>query len=346
MDGGAVFLNQKRIDECIAWLMEKGSPPMKYLTGKHLLKMKEGSPELAALRNAVEDCADAREIFATQEADGSWCSGGSWAMKPSYLQKGRAGGYDPDSPKYVTANWVLPLLGDMGLTIADPRVRRASEYIFSYRGLGSRDRVFNDPSFIPGPGDGGLCCRFFQSLAALGKVGLGSDPRVGRGLQAVLRIQRDDGGWASEACVQDRKWTRSCPFSSYHAALALYSSGNPEYRESLIRALEFLLWHLGYKTESQIGRFFFHGHSTVHELLMFSELKVGLASTPVKTMLSWLKGMYRPDEGYFRNEGKPVSRYSLKEDGMDSRVAKYRLYHLAEDEWLTYYAARIATNLI
>jgi hypothetical protein len=30
---------------------------------------------------------------------------------------------------------------------------------------------------------------------------------------------------------------------------------------------------------------------------------------------------------------------------MDSRVAKYRLYHLIEDDWLTYYATRIAANL-
>jgi len=38
-------------------------------------------------------------------------------------------------PKYVTAIWVLPLLGDMGFTVADKRIRKACEYIISYKEL-------------------------------------------------------------------------------------------------------------------------------------------------------------------------------------------------------------------
>jgi hypothetical protein len=56
--------------------------------------------------------------------------------------------------------------------------------------------------------------------------------------------------------------------------------------------------------------------------------------------------MYRADEGCFRYIGKPISKYSNREDGMDARVAKYRLYHLIEDDWLTYYMTRIGANLL
>jgi hypothetical protein len=81
----------------------------------------------------VQTCRDAEEIFSKQREDGSWCSGGSWALKPPYLQKSKTGGYDPESPKYVTAIWVLPLLGDMGFTADDQRIRKACEYILSYK---------------------------------------------------------------------------------------------------------------------------------------------------------------------------------------------------------------------
>ncbi len=79
---------------------------------------------------------------------------------------------------------------------------------------------------------------------------------------------------------------------------------------------------------------------------MFSELQVGLEEEPVQALLEWLMTMYHPDEGYFKYTGKPISKYSRRQDAMDSRVAKYRLYHLIEDDWLTYYATRIGANLL
>jgi len=78
---------------------------------------------------------------------------------------------------------------------------------------------------------------------------------------------------------------------------------------------------------------------------MFTELKVGLAEKPVQALLEWLMTMYHADEGRFIYNGKSISQYSRRKDGMDARVAKYRLYHLIEDDWLTYYATRIGANL-
>jgi hypothetical protein len=261
-------------------------------------------------------------------------------LNPSYMQKSRTCGYDPESPKYVTAIWVLPLLGDMGFTIRDERIRKACEYILSYKEIVPYYRIFNDPS-AGSSRELGICGRFFQRLTAFGKVGFTDDPRVKRGYQAILAAQREDGGWVNQGCMEKNAWTRSCPFSSYHAALALYCSGKKEYRKPLTKALEFLVRQLSQKKPDDIRRFFWHGHSTVHELLMFSQLKVGLQSKPVGVMLEWLKGMHDPDEGCFTYAGKPISQYSRRKDGMDSRVAKYRLYHLVERDWLTYWAARI-----
>jgi len=78
----------------------------------------------------------------------------------------------------------------------------------------------------------------------------------------------------------------------------------------------------------------------VRELLAFSELGIGLRTRPVKTLLTWLKSLYDAKEGCFHYAGKAISRYSRREDGIDARVAKYRLYHLIEDDWLTYHLTR------
>ena len=340
------MLSANQIDKSVAWLLDNGSPPVRYLTHKYLLKAPSSS-EMDSLWGDVQTCRDPEEILSKQRGDGSWCSGGSWALKPSYQQKSKPGGYDPESPKYVTTIWVLPLLGDMGFTVEDARVKKACEYILSYKVEGMEEcyRIFNDSSFYPdydafGP------CRFSQWLVALGKVGLQEDVRVKKGYEVLLGSQREDGGWVSPAHFRERNWTRSCPASSYGAALALYCSKNEGYRDQLVKALEFLVWHLSTKQAQEIQRFFYHGHSIVHELLMFSEFGVGLKRKPVRAMLEWLVAMHCPDEGCFKYVGKPISRYSRRKDGMDSRVAKYRLYHLIEDDWLTYYATRIGANLI
>ena len=340
------MLNANQIDKSVAWLLDNGSPPVRYLTHKHLLKASSG-PEMDDLWGGVQTYRDAKEILSKQREDGSWCSGGSWALKPSYLQKSKPGGYDTESPKYVTTIWVLPLLGDMGFTVEDARIEKACDYILSYKvaGMEIYYRIFNDPSFYPDYDEFGPC-RFSQWLVALGKVGSQEDVRVKRGYEVLVGSQREDGGWVAPVHFRERNWTRSCPFSSYGAALALYCSKNEGYSDQLIKALEFLVWHLSTKQAQEIQRFFYHGHSTIHELLMLSEFQVGLEEEPVRAMLEWLMTMHSPDEGCFRYTGKPISKHSRRKDGMDSRVAKYRLYHLIEDDWLTYYATRIGANLI
>jgi len=340
-----LILNAGQIEKNTAWLLSNGSPPVRYLTHKNLLKTTSDSNLVAQLWDDVRTCRDAEEIFSQQREDGSWCSGGSWALKPPYLQKSKTGGYDPESPKYVTAIWVLPLLGDMGFTAEDPRIRKACEYILTYKEIELHDRIFNDSSFSVNDPQIDICARFSYRLAALAKVGFQNDARVKRGYTALLNTQREDGGWISPHCAFQRNWTRSCPFSSYGAALALYSAKSEEYRNPLMKALEFLVWHLSTKQAGEIQRFFYHGHSVIHELIMFTEFNVGLKEKPVQELLEWLMTMYHPDEGGFRYIGPSISKYSRRKDGMDSRVAKYRLYHLIEDDWLTYYATRIGANL-
>jgi hypothetical protein len=341
---------EEQIRRSVDWLCDNGSPPVRYLTHRYILGASPGSMRLKDLWHGVEKCGDVIEIFSKQNDDGSWYSGGSWSTKPSYLQKE---GYTPYSPKYATTIWVLILLGDMGFDMSDPRIRKACEFTMGFQHpdgtFGSfaksyfkRKRASHEPPNIP--------CHFAGYLTGLAKVGMGTDPRLDKSFDLLLRWQRDDGGWLNERHITGeaspyKVWTRSCPFVTYFACQALRHSGRGEAREPFRRGLDFLARHLGTKRPEEQKRFFYHGHETVRELLMFSEEGTAVPGKVVDTLLGWLVGMYDPETGTYRYDGKPISKMSRRVDGHTSREFKYRLYHMIEDDWLTYYVTRILRNL-
>jgi hypothetical protein len=337
-----MILNTKQINKNIDWLLSNGSAPVRYLTHKHILGITHSPRAMRRLWADVENSPFVQEIFSKQEKDGSWHAGGSWAHGPSYSIKG---GIDPYTPKYTTTVWILPLLGEMGYSAKDKRILKACRYVVSHGYF--LDPIFRKPiDHISGSAIELSPCRFAQYMMALGSVGFVSDSRVKKGYEVLLHMQRGDGGWVFRRHYKQMGWTRSCPYSSYHGTAALYCSKDPAHREALIRGLKFLVWHLSTKKARHLRQFFYHGHSTVRELLMFSELDVGLKTKAVKTILNWLMTMYNPRQGCFSYAGKPVSKYSNNQDGIDSRVAKYRLFHLIENDWFTYHMTKIAVSLM
>ncbi|MCP4258606.1 MAG: hypothetical protein GY774_14065, partial [Planctomycetes bacterium] len=327
-----MFLNSNQIKKNIDWLLTNGSAPIKYLTHKYLLATADSSKAMKSLWCDVEKSPCVREIFGKQEKDGSWHAGGSWAHNPSYTVKG---GIDPYRPKYVTTVWILPLLGEMGYYATDERILKACRYAVSNGYF--LEPIFNKPTSQISQCKTDLCpCRFAQYMMALGAVNFVDDVKVEKGYEVLLCMQRDDGGWFYPRHAEQTGWTRSCLYSTYHATMALYYSGNPAHREALIRAAEFILWHLSTKEQCNLQQFYYHGHSMVRELVMFSQLGIGLRTKAVKAILKWLMTMYDAREGCFRYAGKPVSKYRKKQDGIDATVAKYRFYHMIENDWLTF----------
>jgi hypothetical protein len=185
-----------------------------------------------------------------------------------------------------------------------------------------------------------------DEVLALGKVGMGRDRRLRRSYDLLIRWQREDGGWVDEKHKEERKWTRSCPAVSHAAASALYHSRNPRYEEPLIRALNFQVWHLSIKDEHELQRVIYRGHDMIKELVMFTEKGVGLSSKPVRVLLDWFKGMYDSSDGHFTYRGKPISKHAWNEDKLTPYALKFKTYHLITDDWLTYYMAMIAKNLL
>jgi hypothetical protein len=361
-----MFLSPDQIDRCTRWLLAHASPPVQYLTRWRILKADPRSSMMCELWKTVASSREADEIFSKQNEDGSFFSGGPWGPRGYRRETGR--GYTATRPKFVTTAWLIPFLGEMGFTAAnDERVRKSCEFILQDIGAPNR---FPEPL----PLEANCCGLYAIPLLALASVGMTEDERLRGSWNWLNLCQRSDGGWLNPSHLVDSPtpatskgrwpWDRSCAWGSYFAVEALFYRGNPLSRPALTAGLEFLNWHLSKAGRESIQTWVYHGHNTVKELLMFSEAGLDLSSGPVLALLEWLKGYYRPDEGMFRTQEKPIPDFvrhvsAIIQDYSDRMgpaywessaktsppVLRYHLYHLVEDDWLTYTLTRIAQNI-
>ncbi len=355
-----MFLSATEINACIHWLKENASSSVKYLTYKYILK--DSPQSMRGLWEYVEQSSSAEEIFSKQNEDGSWFSGGPWGPRGYCQQTGR--GYTISRPKFVTTAWILPFLGEMGFTIADERVKRSCDLML-------RAADFQNYASVP-PSQAPNCCGLSAiPLRAFASVGMALDERLQGAWDWLTWCQRTDGGWLNPNHLADARtpsktqgrwpWNRSCVWGSFFAIQALYYAQKVDV---LTPALEFLRWHLLQKDPRHIQTWVYHGHNIVRELLMFSETGFDMREQPFLDLLAWLKGYFRPGEGAFRTQAKPIPNFVRQvsairrefeeKKGADywdivaktsAPVLRYHLYHLVEDDWLTYYMTRIAINM-
>jgi hypothetical protein len=338
-----MFLNPRQIDGNIEWLLANASPPVKYLTHHHLLGLEPASDRAKELWQAVEQFEIVQEVFSKQQPDGSWHASGPWAQKPSYMPKG---GYSPFTPKYVTTVWILMILGEMGFQIGDARIDRACKYALAHQLPNGLFHRFAKTSEVP---DWGMKdaseldsapCDLSVYLRALGSVGMLEDPRLDKSYDLLLKWQREDGGWVLQKHLEERFKTRSCPSSTHGAAVALYQHGGLEYEPAIRQALTFLVQHLAHKDTGKLRKLVFRGHDYLTELLMFSDVGVGLEECSVQIVLKWLMSMYDAEQSCFHYTGKRSEATDL-----GPAASRYWLFQRIEDDWLTYHMTRIALKL-
>ena len=361
----AEFLTPDEIEACTTWLLDNASPAVKYLTHRHILKANPDSEAMEGLWKGVQDSTEAKLIFSLQHEDGSWFSGGPWGPRGYRRQSGH--GYTASRPKFVTTAWILPFLGEMGFTYRDRRIRKSCEYILT--------EVQYPDSLLDYTAQERNCCGLEAvPLRAFASVGMAADARLRGGWERLNLCQREDGGWLNPNHLPDSRtpsqtvgrwpWSRSCAWGSFFAVQALYYAKGQGFDAHLTAALEFMRWHLCQKDERHIQTWVYHGHNLVKELLMFSEAGFDLQAQPLQAVLEWLKAYYRPTEGMFRTQEKSIPNFVrhlsvvIKDfeqcHGPDywetvaktsPPVLRYHLYHLVEDDWLTYYLTRIAVNI-
>jgi hypothetical protein len=161
----------------------------------------------------------AAAILEDQFPDGHWVTPGSSARE---LYR----------PKYTVTNWQAIVLGDLGATKKDPRVRRTAELLLD-RWSGKEGDHYADLS-----GRVGEICVTGNAVRTLVRFGYLDHPSVQASLDWILRNQKADGGWH---CFPSRTGTLDGWEGLAAFAAIPESERDDRLRRSIERGAEFYL---------------------------------------------------------------------------------------------------------
>ncbi|MGC2290076.1 MAG: hypothetical protein WA688_09530 [Thermoplasmata archaeon] len=159
--------HQKVLD----WLLEPGQPSVRYLALTQLLGKSESDSDVRDAKARIPSAGWVEEILARRDPAGGWVR-----EKSLY------------HPKYISTNWNMLALSDLGATRAIPAVRASCE-------------LWMDRSPLKGGGVGGFSkgnghhCYTGNMARALIRFGYGNDPRVRKALDWLVETAHPKGGW-------------------------------------------------------------------------------------------------------------------------------------------------------
>jgi hypothetical protein len=159
------------MNRVVDWLLEPSQPAVRYLALRDLI---DGTSrgELEEARRAIPDRGWANNILSKQK------QGGNWLDNEDGLYR----------PKYLSTNWNLLLLSDLGVTREDPRIAKScSLWMETYA---RADGGFDTPGT-----ESSEHCLVGNTARALIKFGYADDHRVGSALDLLVSTQKEDGGW-------------------------------------------------------------------------------------------------------------------------------------------------------
>ncbi len=153
------------------WLLEDDQPSVQYLALTNLLGRQEDEPEVRSAKEMIPKKGWAADILAKQRP------GGWWVSEESLYR-----------PKYLSTNWMLLILADLGLTREHPGIDRACRLWM--------DRFAKeDGGFAADKMKKGHLCIVGNTARALVQFGYVDDPRVRSAFQWLVDHQDKNGGW-------------------------------------------------------------------------------------------------------------------------------------------------------
>ncbi|MHB1133828.1 MAG: nitrogen fixation protein NifH, partial [Chloroflexota bacterium] len=220
----------------LPWLLDEQNPAMRHLALCQLLGRPADDPEVVAARQASTANGPIAGILAAMDPAGYWVKSG-----PGY------------GPKYTSTVWSLLFLAQLGADPAEPRLRRACEYVLSHSlspcGGFSASSVAESSS---PPDSAALHCLNGNLAWALLSLGWGEDARLRGALAWQARAISGEGGpryYASGtsgpgfACAANEK--QPCAWGSVKGVLALAAvppaERSPELARALAAGVDFLL---------------------------------------------------------------------------------------------------------
>lgn len=201
------------------WLLEPDQPSIRYLTLTQLLGRKASDADVREARARIPYTGWAAEILARRDPAG-W-----WVREKSLYH-----------PKYISTNWNLLALSDLGATRSIPAVRASCE-------------LWMRRSPLKGGGVGGFStgkghhCYTGNMARALIRLGYGDDPRVRKALDWLVRTAHPKGGWTCWSFTDGPAPGRNLDSWEGLSAFAVYprSKWTPKTKDCVERGAEFFL---------------------------------------------------------------------------------------------------------
>jgi hypothetical protein len=201
------------------WLLEKNQPSVRYLTLTRLLGRKSTDSEVKEARLEIPRKGWVADILSRRDP------GGWWVREKNLYH-----------PKYLSTNWNLLALADLGATRAIPEVRASCE-------------LWMARSPLKGGGVGGFSggkghhCYTGNMARALIQFGYGNDPRVRKALEWLVETAHPKGGWTCFSFAAGPSRSRNLDSWEGLSAFAAYprAKWSPAMKECVERAAEFFL---------------------------------------------------------------------------------------------------------
>lgn len=183
----------------LKWLLDPSQPAVRYLTMRDLLDG-TSKTDLEEAGRAVTSRGWAADILLQQKP------GGYWVNEESLYR-----------PKYVSTNWTLLTLSDLGITKKDPGMAKACSMWMDR--FSKKDGGFNTEGASKSEH-----CLTGNTTRALIKFGYVDEPRVRSAFEWLVKTQKENGGWhcwafngtidsweglSAFAVYPRQRWTRS-----------------------------------------------------------------------------------------------------------------------------------------
>lgn len=161
------------------WLLEEENPSVRCGTLLTLMGKSPDDPEVISARTAIMEKGAVPKILSGQNEDGSWSD-------PAKFY----------TDKYRGTVWTLLILAELGANPAEPRVRRACEFILKHSwnpesGGFSYQQSTRTETGLP---SGVIPCLTGNMVWSLIRLGFLGDPRVQSAVDWIVRYQRADDG--------------------------------------------------------------------------------------------------------------------------------------------------------
>ncbi|MFZ1022636.1 MAG: prenyltransferase/squalene oxidase repeat-containing protein [Thermoplasmata archaeon] len=154
------------------FLLKESDPSVQYRVLRNLLDRPEDDPEVQAAQKRIGSTGWVAEIMRTQQAGGQWDTAGTTAR-------------DLYTPKYISTNWRLLVLSDLGVSRTLPGIEPGVR-LFLNRFSTEEDSLGGKDSEL---------CFTGNAVRLLVRLGFEEEPLVRRSIDWLVKTQLADGGW-------------------------------------------------------------------------------------------------------------------------------------------------------